>query len=73
MPQGHERRGCPALDTGLERAGRPAAQALRGGLDAEATADRVLDAASAVDDHDDVCAGRATRRRAKSRTPSASR
>ncbi|MBX7551701.1 hypothetical protein ABZX95_20385 [Streptomyces sp. NPDC004232] len=39
----------PSLDgPGLERAGRPAAQALRGGLDAEATADRVLDAASAA-------------------------
>ncbi|WP_369386273.1 hypothetical protein AB5J72_00570 [Streptomyces sp. CG1] len=37
----------PSLDgPGLERAGRPAAQALRGGLDANATADRVLDAAS---------------------------
>ncbi|MER5916049.1 PP2C family protein-serine/threonine phosphatase [Streptomyces sp. NPDC001982] len=43
-----------SLDAGLERAGRLAAQALHDGLDAEATADRVLDAAVAVDHLDDV-------------------
>ncbi|MGW0632206.1 SpoIIE family protein phosphatase [Streptomyces sp. NPDC002758] len=43
-----------SLDAGLERAGRLAAQALHDGLDAEATADRVLDAAAAVDHLDEV-------------------
>jgi serine phosphatase RsbU (regulator of sigma subunit) len=42
------------LEAGLERAGTLAAQALRDGLDAEGTADRVLDAAVAVDHLDDV-------------------
>ena len=42
------------LDAGLERAGRLAAQALHEGLNAEATADRILDAAVAVDHLDDV-------------------
>jgi serine phosphatase RsbU (regulator of sigma subunit) len=42
------------LDAGLERAGTLAAEALREGLSTEATADRVLDAADAVDHLDDV-------------------
>lgn len=42
------------LDAGLERAGTLAAQALHDGLNAEATADRILDAAVAVDHLDDV-------------------
>lgn len=42
------------LDAGLERAGTLAAQAVHDGLDAEETADRILDAAIAVDHLDDV-------------------
>jgi len=42
------------LDAGLERAGTLAAQALHDGLNAEETADRILDAAVAVDHLDDV-------------------
>ncbi|MGX1549308.1 SpoIIE family protein phosphatase [Streptomyces adustus] len=42
------------LDVGLERAGALAAQALHDGLNAEAIADRLLDAAVAVDHLDDV-------------------
>ncbi|MFF4733435.1 SpoIIE family protein phosphatase [Streptomyces mirabilis] len=42
------------LDAGLEQAGRLAAQDLHDGLDIEATADRVLDAAVAVGHQDDV-------------------
>ncbi|SFE81607.1 PP2C family protein-serine/threonine phosphatase [Streptomyces mirabilis] len=42
------------LDAGLERAGTLAGAALRDGLNAEQTADRVLDAAVAVDHLDDV-------------------
>ncbi|MER5917974.1 SpoIIE family protein phosphatase [Streptomyces sp. NPDC001982] len=42
------------LDAGLERAGTLAGAALHDGLDAEATADRILDAAVAVDHADDV-------------------
>ncbi|WP_328981107.1 PP2C family protein-serine/threonine phosphatase [Streptomyces mirabilis] len=42
------------LDDGLERAGTLAAQALHDGLNAEAIADRILDAAVAVDHLDDV-------------------
>ncbi|MFE4749942.1 SpoIIE family protein phosphatase [Streptomyces mirabilis] len=42
------------LDAGLERAGALAGAALRDGLNAEETADRVLDAAVAVDHLDDV-------------------
>ncbi|MGW2689889.1 SpoIIE family protein phosphatase [Streptomyces sp. NPDC001414] len=42
------------LEAGLERAGTLAGAALRDGLNAEETADRVLDAAVAVDHLDDV-------------------
>jgi serine phosphatase RsbU (regulator of sigma subunit)/PAS domain-containing protein len=42
------------LEAGLERAGALAAQAVHDGLNAEETADRVLDAAIAVDQLDDV-------------------
>jgi serine phosphatase RsbU (regulator of sigma subunit) len=42
------------LEAGLERAGTLAAQAVHDGLDAEETADRVLDAAVAVDHLDDL-------------------
>jgi serine phosphatase RsbU (regulator of sigma subunit) len=42
------------LDDGLERAGALAAEALHDGLNAEAIADRILDAAVAVDHLDDV-------------------
>ncbi|MEU1529895.1 SpoIIE family protein phosphatase [Streptomyces fagopyri] len=42
------------LDAGLERAGTLAAQAIHDGLSAEETADRILDAAVAVDHLDDV-------------------
>ncbi|MFD3458041.1 SpoIIE family protein phosphatase [Streptomyces sp. NPDC058691] len=42
------------LEAGLERAGTLAGAALRDGLNAEETADRVLDAAVAVDHADDV-------------------
>jgi serine phosphatase RsbU (regulator of sigma subunit) len=42
------------LDTGLERAGALAAQALREGLDTQQTADRVLGAAAAVGHLDDA-------------------
>ncbi|SFF71064.1 SpoIIE family protein phosphatase [Streptomyces mirabilis] len=42
------------LEAGLERAGTLAGAALRDGLNAEQTADRVLDAAVAVDHLDDV-------------------
>ncbi|MER5535158.1 SpoIIE family protein phosphatase [Streptomyces mirabilis] len=42
------------LEAGLERAGTLAGTALRDGLNAEETADRVLDAAGAVDHLDDV-------------------
>ncbi|MDX2708584.1 SpoIIE family protein phosphatase [Streptomyces sp. PA03-6a] len=42
------------LDAGLERAGALAAHALHDGLDADAIADRILDAAVAVDHLDDV-------------------
>jgi serine phosphatase RsbU (regulator of sigma subunit) len=42
------------LEAGLERAGTLAGAALRDGLDAEGTADRLLDAAVAVDHLDDV-------------------
>ncbi|MFD3496253.1 SpoIIE family protein phosphatase [Streptomyces sp. NPDC058690] len=42
------------LEAGLERAGTLAGAALHDGLDAEATADRVLEAADAVDHADDV-------------------
>ncbi|MFF7470857.1 SpoIIE family protein phosphatase [Streptomyces sp. NPDC008092] len=42
------------LDAGLERAGSLAGAALHDGLDAEGTADRILDAAVAVDHLDDV-------------------
>ncbi|SNT52828.1 SpoIIE family protein phosphatase [Actinacidiphila glaucinigra] len=42
------------LEAGLERAGTLAARAVRDGLNAEETADRVLDAAIAVDHLDDV-------------------
>ncbi|MER6221023.1 SpoIIE family protein phosphatase [Streptomyces sp900105755] len=42
------------LDAGLERAGTLAGAALHDGLDAEGTADRILDAAVAVDHLDDV-------------------
>ncbi|MER5914448.1 PP2C family protein-serine/threonine phosphatase [Streptomyces sp. NPDC001982] len=43
-----------ALDAGLEQAGTLAAQALRDGLSAEKTADRLLDAAIAMNHHDDL-------------------
>ncbi|MGW0629209.1 SpoIIE family protein phosphatase [Streptomyces sp. NPDC002758] len=43
-----------ALDAGLEQAGTLAAQALRDGLSAEKTADRLLDAALAMNHHDDL-------------------
>ncbi|RPE42557.1 serine phosphatase RsbU (regulator of sigma subunit) [Streptomyces sp. Ag109_O5-1] len=42
------------LEAGLERAGTLAAQAVHDGLNAEETADRILDAAVAVDHADDV-------------------
>ncbi|MGC5008265.1 SpoIIE family protein phosphatase [Streptomyces sp. DT203] len=42
------------LDAGMERAGTLAAQAVHDGLNAEQTADRILDAAIAVDHLDDV-------------------
>ncbi|MDX3078644.1 SpoIIE family protein phosphatase [Streptomyces sp. MI02-7b] len=42
------------LEAGLERAGTLAGTALRDGLNAEETADRILDAAVAVDHADDV-------------------
>jgi hypothetical protein len=42
------------LDDGLERTGTLAAQAVHDGLNAEETADRILDAAVAVDHLDDV-------------------
>ncbi|MFE8942497.1 SpoIIE family protein phosphatase [Streptomyces sp. NPDC007856] len=42
------------LDAGLERAGTLAGAALHDGLDAEETADRILDTAVAVDHADDV-------------------
>ncbi|MFD4231266.1 SpoIIE family protein phosphatase [Streptomyces sp. NPDC058545] len=42
------------LDAGLERAGTLAGEALHDGLNAEETADRILDAAVAVDHLDDV-------------------
>ncbi|MFF2999502.1 PP2C family protein-serine/threonine phosphatase [Streptomyces sp. NPDC057950] len=42
------------LDDGLQRVGTLAAQALHNGLNAEAIADRILDAAVAVDHLDDV-------------------
>ncbi|MFB7334032.1 SpoIIE family protein phosphatase [Streptomyces adustus] len=42
------------LEAGLERAGTLAAQAVHDGLNAEETADRILDAAIAVDHLDDV-------------------
>ncbi|MGW1874164.1 SpoIIE family protein phosphatase [Streptomyces sp. NPDC001975] len=42
------------LEAGLERVGTLAGAALHDGLDAEATADRILDAAVAVDHLDDV-------------------
>ncbi|MGW0086409.1 SpoIIE family protein phosphatase [Streptomyces sp. NPDC003393] len=42
------------LDAGLERAGALAGRALQDRLDVEATADRILDAVSAVDHLDDV-------------------
>ncbi|MCX4530102.1 serine/threonine-protein phosphatase [Streptomyces sp. NBC_00841] len=42
------------LEAGLERAGTLAGVALHGGLNAEETADRILDAAAAVDHLDDV-------------------
>jgi serine phosphatase RsbU (regulator of sigma subunit) len=42
------------LDAGLEQAGTPAAQAVHDGLHVEEIADRVLDAAVAVDHLDDV-------------------
>jgi serine phosphatase RsbU (regulator of sigma subunit) len=42
------------LDAGLEQAGTLAAQALQDGLNAEETADRILDAAATVDHLDDV-------------------
>ncbi|MFJ1608369.1 SpoIIE family protein phosphatase [Streptomyces sp. NPDC088253] len=42
------------LEAGLERAGTLAGAALRNGLNAEETADRILDAAVAVDHLDDV-------------------
>ncbi|MFE7793827.1 SpoIIE family protein phosphatase [Streptomyces sp. NPDC057460] len=42
------------LDAGLERTGTLAAQAVHDGLNAEETADRILDAAVAVDHLDDV-------------------
>ncbi|SHN36016.1 PAS fold-containing protein [Actinacidiphila paucisporea] len=42
------------LDDGLERAGTLAAEALQEGLSTEATADRVLEAADAVDHLDDL-------------------
>ncbi|MDX2701625.1 PP2C family protein-serine/threonine phosphatase [Streptomyces sp. PA03-6a] len=42
------------LEAGLERAGTLAAQAVHDGLSAEETADRILDAAAAVDHLDDV-------------------
>ncbi|MEV6738896.1 PP2C family protein-serine/threonine phosphatase [Streptomyces sp. NPDC051104] len=42
------------LDAGLERAGTLAGAALQDGLDAEETADRILDAAAAVNHLDDV-------------------
>jgi serine phosphatase RsbU (regulator of sigma subunit) len=42
------------LEDGLERVGTLAAQAVHEGLDAEETADRILDAAYAVDHLDDV-------------------
>ncbi|WP_406423797.1 SpoIIE family protein phosphatase [Streptomyces sp. NBC_01589] len=42
------------LDAGLERVGTLAAQAVHDGLNAEETADRILDAAVAVDHLDDV-------------------
>ncbi|MQY40015.1 hypothetical protein SRB17_80440 [Streptomyces sp. RB17] len=42
------------LDAGLERAGTLAAQAVHDGLNVEETADRILDAAVAVDHLDDV-------------------
>ncbi|MFD0502394.1 SpoIIE family protein phosphatase [Streptomyces chiangmaiensis] len=42
------------LEAGLERAGTLAGAALHDGLNAEETADRILDAAVAVDDLDDV-------------------
>ncbi|MEU6220793.1 SpoIIE family protein phosphatase [Streptomyces sp. NPDC047022] len=43
-----------SLEAGLERAGTLAGQALHDRLDVEATADRILDAAAAVDHRDDV-------------------
>jgi serine phosphatase RsbU (regulator of sigma subunit) len=42
------------LDAGLERAGTLAAEALHDGLNAQETADRILDTAVAVDHLDDV-------------------
>jgi hypothetical protein len=42
------------LAAGLERAGTPAARAVHDGLDAKETADRIPDAAVAVDHLDDV-------------------
>ncbi|MEU4097488.1 SpoIIE family protein phosphatase [Streptomyces sp. NPDC026673] len=45
---------CLTLEAGLERAGTVAAQALHAGLDAEATAHQILNAAVAVDHLDDV-------------------
>jgi hypothetical protein len=42
------------LEAGLERAGTLAGAALHDGLNAEETADRILDAAVAVDHLDDV-------------------
>lgn len=42
------------LEAGLDRAGTLAAQARQGGLNAEETADRILDAAVGVDHLDDV-------------------
>ncbi|WP_351233522.1 SpoIIE family protein phosphatase [Streptomyces sp. NPDC002133] len=42
------------LGAGLEKAGTPAAQAVHDGLNAEEAADRILDAAIAVDHLDDV-------------------
>lgn len=45
-----------SLDTGLDRVGTLAAEALHDGLDAEGIADRILDAADAVDHLDDLAA-----------------
>ncbi|MGW1885614.1 SpoIIE family protein phosphatase [Streptomyces sp. NPDC001970] len=45
---------CLTLEDGLERAGTLAGAALHDGLNAEETADRILDAAVAVDHLDDV-------------------